>query len=382
MHVATADAQNHTFRFLQYKNPGAASGEFSVCYGWSADGTWEVPEYPRVRFGGGPVVVQNAGADERRGPQGRRPPRRHVAIHERVSPPLARSGCVPSQDRLKGPEMEIRQIWRKLRGIVPVSCYPLLAPAYRWDRRRTIRRLERHDADYLSAHPELIVPGAELRFNVVGAIDVPGFVDGGQHTAERHRDGPQRGRLVHRQDSHRARFRLRMRAAAVGGGPPLAAHSLDRFRRRRTGHQVVRRPIFRGARVVVNPPLPPLPFADGEFDLIWCGSVFTHLDEERQDAWLAELNARPWPPAGISWRACTGPTAGPACRGRPCGGSATGASSLPARPATRGSTPSGTRPPGTPATTSTSHWSRFVEIAAYIPQGSGLQDVVVAKRRD
>jgi SAM-dependent methyltransferase len=36
-------------------------------------------------------------------------------------------------------------------------------------------------------------------------------------------------------------------------------------------------------------PRPPLPFPDGFFDVI-CGiSVFTHLDEDLQDLWLAEL---------------------------------------------------------------------------------------------
>ena len=56
--VATPDARNHTFRFLRYKNPGAASGEFSVCYGWTADGTWDVPDYPRLRFGGEPLLYK------------------------------------------------------------------------------------------------------------------------------------------------------------------------------------------------------------------------------------------------------------------------------------------------------------------------------------
>ncbi len=58
VHVGTADAQHHTFRFLRYTNTSAAAGEFSVCYGWSADGTWEVPEYPRVRFGTAPLLYK------------------------------------------------------------------------------------------------------------------------------------------------------------------------------------------------------------------------------------------------------------------------------------------------------------------------------------
>jgi len=35
--------------------------------------------------------------------------------------------------------------------------------------------------------------------------------------------------------------------------------------------------------------LPPLPYAPGSFDLVIACSVFTHLDEAYQDAWLAEL---------------------------------------------------------------------------------------------
>jgi SAM-dependent methyltransferase len=34
---------------------------------------------------------------------------------------------------------------------------------------------------------------------------------------------------------------------------------------------------------------PPLDYPDGAFDLVFNHSVFTHIDEERQDAWLAEL---------------------------------------------------------------------------------------------
>jgi SAM-dependent methyltransferase len=39
----------------------------------------------------------------------------------------------------------------------------------------------------------------------------------------------------------------------------------------------------------VNDPLPPLDYPDGFFDLVYNHSVFTHLDEEYQDRWLAEL---------------------------------------------------------------------------------------------
>lgn len=56
--VTSPDQRIHTLRLLRYKNPGASSGEFSVCYGWSEDGVWTVPEYPRLRFGGAPVLYK------------------------------------------------------------------------------------------------------------------------------------------------------------------------------------------------------------------------------------------------------------------------------------------------------------------------------------
>lgn len=43
------------------------------------------------------------------------------------------------------------------------------------------------------------------------------------------------------------------------------------------------------ANFTVNRPLPPLDYPDGHFDLIYAASVFTHLDENYQDQWLAEL---------------------------------------------------------------------------------------------
>lgn len=52
------------------------------------------------------------------------------------------------------------------------------------------------------------------------------------------------------------------------------------------------------SRSVVNDALPPSPFQEGAFDLVWCGSVYTHLDENRQDRWLAEMR-RILRPGGI-----------------------------------------------------------------------------------
>lgn len=49
---------------------------------------------------------------------------------------------------------------------------------------------------------------------------------------------------------------------------------------------------------VTTTPEPPLPFASGSFDLVYCFSVFTHLDEPMQDLWLAEIR-RILKPGGI-----------------------------------------------------------------------------------
>ncbi len=53
---------------------------------------------------------------------------------------------------------------------------------------------------------------------------------------------------------------------------------------------------------------PPLPFADGAFDLVYSISVFSHLNEPDQDAWLAEL-ARILAPGGRALLSIHGPGA-------------------------------------------------------------------------
>lgn len=50
-------------------------------------------------------------------------------------------------------------------------------------------------------------------------------------------------------------------------------------------------------------PMPPLKFADGAFDLLYCISVFTHLDETFQDAWFGEFQ-RVVSPGGVLLISC------------------------------------------------------------------------------
>jgi hypothetical protein len=56
--LTTSDSVSHRLRLLRYANPRAVSGEFSVCYGWSENGTWDVPAYPRVEYGGASMLFK------------------------------------------------------------------------------------------------------------------------------------------------------------------------------------------------------------------------------------------------------------------------------------------------------------------------------------
>ena len=55
---------------------------------------------------------------------------------------------------------------------------------------------------------------------------------------------------------------------------------------------------LRFASFNLNPPLPPLSFANASFDLVYAFSVFTHLSEDYQFSWLEELK-RVVKPGGI-----------------------------------------------------------------------------------
>jgi SAM-dependent methyltransferase len=144
------------------------------------------------------------------------------------------------------------------------------------------------------------------------------------------------------------------------------------------------------ASFTVGPHEPPLPFADGQFDLVYNHSVFTHIDERRQDLWLAEL-ARILAPGGIAlltvhstrqWNHALSQFA--------AAGEDTGAyTSQLARDgilfigddAYVGST----HPEWYHSTFHAPwyvhrHWARFFTIRAYIPEGADTQDLVVLER--
>jgi SAM-dependent methyltransferase len=135
---------------------------------------------------------------------------------------------------------------------------------------------------------ELPMPPAELMFRVVGS-DSPGrFELGGRVELE------QLDRVLHAHGRGLAdcrdildfgcgpgRFLRQLRAMA----PQARLYGVDQ------DEEAIAwvRSELPFAQTAVAGPLPPLPLPSASFDLIIVFSVFTHLDEDYQDAWLQEL---------------------------------------------------------------------------------------------
>jgi SAM-dependent methyltransferase len=137
------------------------------------------------------------------------------------------------------------------------------------------------------------------------------------------------------------------------------------------------------AEVTVNDADPPLAYRDGAFDLVYGHSVFTHLDEQRQNAWLSELQ-RVTSPRGFLVLSTHGVvTLGDdvwRIRGRLEDEGIVFIDNVfgPAYPA-----------PGWYQRTFHApwyvfeHWGRWFEIRAHVPGGAlGIQDKILLQRRD
>ena len=141
---------------------------------------------------------------------------------------------------------------------------------------------------YLREHPpQLPVPPADLLVRVAGSPDVRWFLEGGALALSNVTDALGRQGIAPDDLSaildfgcgcgRVARHWPAVSGAAVTGvdyNPELIAWC--------------RRNLPFGA-FEVNHLAPPLPFPDGSFDLAYALSVFTHLPEALQDAWLDEL---------------------------------------------------------------------------------------------
>ena len=138
-----------------------------------------------------------------------------------------------------------------------------------------------------SSTAEFPLPPARLRFRVAESSSVLNFFTVGLRTAERLQEA-----LAY------ADFELRSGAAVLDFGcgcgrtllwlarqfPGVLWHGTDVDAESVAWCRASIPGVFS-----VNGPLPPLPYADGSFDLIYGVSVFTHLSQEHQQAWLPEL---------------------------------------------------------------------------------------------
>ena len=202
--------------------------------------------------------------------------------------------------------MLIEKLWRAVRPFVPLQLYPILSPIYRWRRRVQLKRIEEDDRRYLALHPGLKVPPAVLRYNVVGPCSIEQFLKGGEGTLNDIEFALQSiGKSL-------SQSRELLDFGCGCGRLALALQNRGLTGLRAIGCDVDERAILwcqqflERDKFVVNSALPPSPFKNETFDLIWCGSVFTHLDENRQDLWLAEIN-RILKPDGILLASVHGP---------------------------------------------------------------------------
>lgn len=202
--------------------------------------------------------------------------------------------------------MLIDKLWQAVRPIVPIQLYPLLAPVYRWRRRVQLKRIEEDDRRYLAEHPGLTIPPAELRYNVVGPCTIEQFVLGGEKMFD-DIEGALRSVSKSLND-----IREMLDFGCGCGRLVLAVQGRKLAELSVTACDVDDRAVhwcqqfLKDIKCLVNHALPPLPFENESFDLIWCGSVFTHLDEKHQDLWLGELN-RVLKPNGMLLASVHGP---------------------------------------------------------------------------
>jgi SAM-dependent methyltransferase len=80
--------------------------------------------------------------------------------------------------------MLAERLWAVARPFVPLQLYPVLAPAHRWRRRIELKRLNADDRRYLRAHPRLVVPPVELRYNVGAPGTIQQFLESGERTVD------------------------------------------------------------------------------------------------------------------------------------------------------------------------------------------------------
>lgn len=162
-----------------------------------------------------------------------------------------------------------------------------------WHRLKVARRNRR----FRAAHPTFVVPPADLAFDAYNHADWTKYRDGGVAHARIFaeiidHETPQGPLVILEWGCGPARILRHLEAALPGRDVRL------------TGADYNRRSIawckaaFPDDEFVENDLAPPLPLANGRFDVVYCFSVLTHLGEATQLAWMAELH-RVLKPGGL-----------------------------------------------------------------------------------
>jgi SAM-dependent methyltransferase len=133
-----------------------------------------------------------------------------------------------------------------------------------------------------------VLPPPELRFRVAGTDDPVWFEESGRLGADDYEDAL--ATLGQRLADFSAIFEFGAGCGRItrwlvkrAPGARIAASDID------AAAITWMREYMPGVDARLNDALPPLPFEADLFDLVLAFSVFTHLDESYQEAWLAEL---------------------------------------------------------------------------------------------
>jgi 2-polyprenyl-3-methyl-5-hydroxy-6-metoxy-1,4-benzoquinol methylase len=169
----------------------------------------------------------------------------------------------------------------------------LLAPAYRaYERVRSLRGSEDGEVDAGG----LPVPPPRLRVEVAGTPGLEWFLESGRKQAEIIRSAAERKGALLESSGSLLDFGCGcgrvLRHWAGLEGPDI--HGSD-YNERLVGWCAANLPF---ATTSVNQLEPPLRYEDGQFDLVYAISVFTHLPHDLERAWIAELS-RIVAPAGL-----------------------------------------------------------------------------------
>jgi SAM-dependent methyltransferase len=169
----------------------------------------------------------------------------------------------------------------------------LLAPVYRaYERVRSLRGSEDGEVDAGG----LPVPPPRLRVEVAGTPGLEWFLESGRQQAAIIRSAAERNGVPLERTRALLDFGCGcgrvLRHWAGLDGPEI--HGSD-YNERLVGWCAANLPFVKAS---VNQLEPPLRFEDGQFDLVYTISVFTHLPHDLERAWIVELS-RIVAPAGL-----------------------------------------------------------------------------------